>query len=181
MLPKCGGLQACLPPLLCTATWPPLPAAVALLCRLHVDAAYAGTFALLPELQHHFSGLEVADSFNTNPHKGRAEGSPERLHWGWRRSHCLLAAGPPSLIPSLTRALNHAPPPPPVARPAGLLTNFDCSAMWFRDASWASRALSLTPEFLKHHANDLDYKVYVTVCFVSRASGQPAAAGGLTD
>jgi hypothetical protein len=31
--------------------------------------------------------------------------------------------------------------------------------MWFRDASWASRALSLTPEFLKHHANDLDYKV----------------------
>lgn len=31
--------------------------------------------------------------------------------------------------------------------------------MWFRDASWARRALSLTPEYLRHHANDLDYKV----------------------
>jgi aromatic-L-amino-acid/L-tryptophan decarboxylase len=36
---------------------------------LHVDAAYAGTAALLPELRHHFAGLEQADSFVFNPHK----------------------------------------------------------------------------------------------------------------
>ncbi len=34
-----------------------------------MDAAYAGTVALLPELRHHFDGLELADSFDTNPHK----------------------------------------------------------------------------------------------------------------
>ena len=43
---------------------------------------------------------------------------------------------------------------------AGLLINFDCSCMWFREgrAAWAREALSLTPEYLRHHANDLDYK-----------------------
>lgn len=32
--------------------------------------------------------------------------------------------------------------------------------MWFREgrADWAREALSLTPEYLRHHANDLDYK-----------------------
>ncbi|KAK2077774.1 hypothetical protein QBZ16_004622 [Prototheca wickerhamii] len=37
----------------------------------HVDAAYAGVFACLPE-QHaqHFQGLEAADSIATNAHKG---------------------------------------------------------------------------------------------------------------
>ncbi|KAL4443850.1 hypothetical protein ABPG75_011587 [Micractinium tetrahymenae] len=93
----------------------PLPAIGQLALRhslwLHVDAAYAGTFGLLPELSSHFEGLELADSFDTNPHKG-------------------------------------------------LLTNFDCSTMWFREgrARWARQALSLTPEYLRHHANDLDYK-----------------------
>lgn len=74
-----------------------------------MDAAWAGTFAVLPELRHHFQGLELADSFDTNPHKG-------------------------------------------------LLTNFDCSTQWFRDDKWVRQALSLTPEYLRHHANDLDYK-----------------------
>lgn len=43
---------------------------------------------------------------------------------------------------------------------AGLLINFDCSCMWFREgrAAWAREALSVTPEYLRHHANDLDYK-----------------------
>lgn len=35
----------------------------------HVDAAYAGSAALLPELQHLFDGLEHADSYVFNPHK----------------------------------------------------------------------------------------------------------------
>lgn len=36
---------------------------------LHVDAAYAGSAAILPEMRHHFAGIERADSFVFNPHK----------------------------------------------------------------------------------------------------------------
>jgi aromatic-L-amino-acid/L-tryptophan decarboxylase len=51
----------------------PLPA-IAEVCRrhgvwLHVDAAYAGTAAIVPELRHLFDGIEQADSFVFNPHK----------------------------------------------------------------------------------------------------------------
>eukprot|EP00906_Rhabdomonas_costata_P016344 RCo023444 len=35
----------------------------------HVDAAYAGPCALLPECQQHFAGIQRAHSFVTNPHK----------------------------------------------------------------------------------------------------------------
>ena len=36
---------------------------------LHVDAAYAGSAAIIPELQTYFAGWERADSIVTNPHK----------------------------------------------------------------------------------------------------------------
>jgi aromatic-L-amino-acid decarboxylase len=36
---------------------------------VHVDAAYAGSAALLPEQQHHFAGLAAVDSYSFNPHK----------------------------------------------------------------------------------------------------------------
>jgi aromatic-L-amino-acid decarboxylase len=36
---------------------------------LHVDAAYAGSAAVCPELRSHFSGWERADSVVVNPHK----------------------------------------------------------------------------------------------------------------
>jgi aromatic-L-amino-acid/L-tryptophan decarboxylase len=36
---------------------------------LHVDAAYAGAAAMLPELRSHFAGWELADSVGFNPHK----------------------------------------------------------------------------------------------------------------
>ncbi len=36
---------------------------------LHVDAAYAGSAAVCPELRHHFEGWERADSIGINPHK----------------------------------------------------------------------------------------------------------------
>ena len=35
----------------------------------HVDAAYAGTAMVCPELRHHQDGLELVDSYTTNPHK----------------------------------------------------------------------------------------------------------------
>jgi aromatic-L-amino-acid decarboxylase len=51
----------------------PLPA-ISDICRrhgiwLHVDAAYAGAAAIVPELRHLFAGVEHADSFVFNPHK----------------------------------------------------------------------------------------------------------------
>ena len=47
---------------------------VAVICRrhgiwLHVDAAYAGSAAIVPELRDRFSGWEQADSIVLNPHK----------------------------------------------------------------------------------------------------------------
>jgi aromatic-L-amino-acid decarboxylase len=51
----------------------PMPV-IAEICRrhgiwLHVDAAYAGAAAIVPELRPHFAGLEQADSIVFNPHK----------------------------------------------------------------------------------------------------------------
>jgi len=48
--------------------------AIAAVCRrhgawLHVDAAYAGSAAIVPELRPHFAGMERADSVVFNPHK----------------------------------------------------------------------------------------------------------------
>ena len=48
--------------------------AIADICRrenvwLHVDAAYAGVTAILPEFRVHFEGWEDADSIVVNPHK----------------------------------------------------------------------------------------------------------------
>ena len=36
---------------------------------LHVDAAYAGSTAIVPEFRHYFKGWERADSIVVNPHK----------------------------------------------------------------------------------------------------------------
>jgi len=49
-------------------------AEVAAICRrhgiwLHVDAAYAGSAAIVPELRDRFQGWELADSIVLNPHK----------------------------------------------------------------------------------------------------------------
>jgi len=38
-------------------------------CWLHVDAAYAGAAAVVPEYRTHFAGWERADSIVVNPHK----------------------------------------------------------------------------------------------------------------
>ena len=49
-------------------------AAIADVCEaerlwLHVDAAYAGVMAMVPEWHHHFAGMERADTVVVNPHK----------------------------------------------------------------------------------------------------------------
>lgn len=38
-------------------------------CRVHINASYAGPFAMLPELRHHFEGIDQCDSFVTDPCK----------------------------------------------------------------------------------------------------------------
>lgn len=67
---------------------------------LHVDAAFAGTVALLPERQAILKGFEQVDSFVFNPHK-------------W------------------------------------LLTNFDCSAYFVKEAELLIRTFEIHPEYLK--------------------------------
>lgn len=47
---------------------------ISAICRrnniwLHVDTAYAGSAAIIPEFQAYFKGYELADSIVTNPHK----------------------------------------------------------------------------------------------------------------
>ena len=56
-----------------TSSVDPIPA-IADLCErynlwLHVDAAYAGPCAMLPEKREHFAGCDRADSLVLNPHK----------------------------------------------------------------------------------------------------------------
>jgi aromatic-L-amino-acid decarboxylase len=56
-----------------TSSIDPLPA-IADICAehkiwLHVDAAYAGSAAIVPEMRHILNGAERADSLVTNPHK----------------------------------------------------------------------------------------------------------------
>ncbi|HEX7955629.1 MAG TPA: pyridoxal-dependent decarboxylase, partial [Pyrinomonadaceae bacterium] len=56
-----------------TASIDPVPAIADVCARerlwLHVDAAYAGSAAVVPELRHVLAGCERADSLVTNPHK----------------------------------------------------------------------------------------------------------------
>ncbi|KAK6618924.1 hypothetical protein RUM44_003305 [Polyplax serrata] len=68
---------------------------------MHVDAAYAGAAFICPEFRYIMAGVELADSFNFNPHK-------------W------------------------------------LLVNFDCSALWVKDANWLTDAFKVERVYLKH-------------------------------
>ncbi|MEA2722879.1 MAG: aromatic-L-amino-acid/L-tryptophan decarboxylase [Gemmatimonadales bacterium] len=73
---KAGSIPACVVATVGTTSSTavdPLPR-IGEICRrhgvwLHVDAAYAGTAAIVPELRHLFEGVEQADSFVFNPHK----------------------------------------------------------------------------------------------------------------
>ncbi len=56
-----------------TTSIDPIPA-IAAICNeydlwLHVDGAYGGTAAIVPEMRHILAGVELADSFVFNPHK----------------------------------------------------------------------------------------------------------------
>lgn len=71
-------------------------AAIGRICRderlwLHVDAAMAGSAALLPEHQALFEGLEHADSFCFNPHKWLLTNFDCSAFWVARRADLVAA------------------------------------------------------------------------------------------
>lgn len=68
---------------------------------LHIDAAYAGSAFVCEEFRYLMKGVELAESFNFNPHK-------------W------------------------------------LLVNFDCSALWVKQAADVVSAFNFDPIFLKY-------------------------------
>jgi aromatic-L-amino-acid decarboxylase len=67
---------------------------------LHVDAAYAGSAAVCPELRHLFAGWERADSIGVNPHKWLFTPMDCSAFWS-RRPDDLRAAF--SLVPEYLR------------------------------------------------------------------------------
>ncbi len=68
---------------------------------LHVDAAYAGPAAILPELRHHFAGWERADSIGVNPHKWLGVPMDCSVLWTRRRDDFRNAF---SLVPEFLRS-----------------------------------------------------------------------------
>jgi len=73
---KAGKKPCCIVPTIGTTSTTsidsvPQTAAIAKECGawLHVDGAYGGTAAILPELRHLMEGVDQADSFVVNPHK----------------------------------------------------------------------------------------------------------------
>ena len=72
---------------------------------LHVDAAYAGSAAILPELRHHFDGWERADSIGVNPHKWLGVPMDCSVLWT-RRQDALRNAF--SLVPEFLRSPDDA-------------------------------------------------------------------------
>ena len=76
---------------------------------LHVDAAYAGVVALLPDRRADFAGWERADSIVVNPHKWLYTPFDASLLLS-RRMPALRAAF--SLVPEYLRTLDRATPTP---------------------------------------------------------------------
>ncbi|MFN2315643.1 MAG: aspartate aminotransferase family protein [Gemmatimonadales bacterium] len=79
---------------------------------LHVDAAYAGSAAILPECRHHFAAVERADSYLMNPHK-------------WLGTHFDCSAYFVRDVPALLRSFS--------ASPEYLRTAHDTRVANFRD------------------------------------------------
>ncbi len=72
---------------------------------LHVDAAYAGAAAILPEFRHILKGAEKADSLVTNPHKWLFTPTDVSAFFT-RRPEILRRAF--SLVPEYLRTAEHA-------------------------------------------------------------------------
>jgi aromatic-L-amino-acid/L-tryptophan decarboxylase len=72
---------------------------------LHVDAAYAGSAAICPELRHHFVAWERADSIGVNPHKWLGVPMDCSVLWTSRQEEFRRAF---SLVPEFLRSPDDA-------------------------------------------------------------------------
>ena len=72
---------------------------------LHVDAAYAGSAAILPELRDQFAGWEHADSIGVNPHKWLGVPMDCSVLWTQRQEDF---RGAFSLVPEFLRSPDEA-------------------------------------------------------------------------
>jgi aromatic-L-amino-acid decarboxylase len=72
---------------------------------LHVDAAYAGSAAILPELEGLFAGWERADSIGVNPHKWLGVPMDCSVLWTRRQEEFRKAF---SLVPEFLRSPDDA-------------------------------------------------------------------------
>ncbi len=72
---------------------------------LHVDAAYAGSAAILPELRERFTGWERADSIGVNPHKWMGVPMDCSVLWTRRQEDFRRAF---SLVPEFLRSPDDA-------------------------------------------------------------------------
>jgi aromatic-L-amino-acid decarboxylase len=87
-----------------TSSIDPVPA-IAEICRregvwLHVDGAYGGMLAIVPEYRHILSGVELADSLVVNPHKWLLTPMDCSLLWTSRPAELRAAF---SLVPEFLR------------------------------------------------------------------------------
>ncbi|KAK9805262.1 hypothetical protein WJX72_009518 [[Myrmecia] bisecta] len=108
----------------------------------HVDAAYAGSMAVCPELRGAFDGLELADSFNMNPTKS--------LLVNWECSALWVQDAAPlrmalSLTPEYLRAKNNLLDLKDWQVPLG--TRFRAMKLWFVLRSYGAQRLRV---YIRH-------------------------------
>lgn len=99
---------------------------------------FSGSYLLCPEFRSIIAGIEYADSFNFNPHKGRfGEKILLRRYCRSRKGLLLLA----------------------------MMINFDCSPLWFKNAAESIRYFNVDAEYLKHEHQTvaMDYRVGIYV------------------
>ncbi|KAK9814151.1 hypothetical protein WJX72_001299 [[Myrmecia] bisecta] len=109
----------------------------------HVDAAYAGSMAVCPELRAGFDGLELADSFNMNPTKSLLVNWECSALWVQDSWALKLAL---SLTPEYLRAKANALDYKDWQVPLG--TRFRALKLWFVLRSYGAQGLQA---YIRHH------------------------------
>jgi aromatic-L-amino-acid decarboxylase len=77
---------------------------------VHVDAAYAGSAMICPELRHHQEGLELVDSYTVNPHKWLLTNFDCSVFWVADREPLIrtMSILPPFLVDQAVEAFGDA-------------------------------------------------------------------------
>jgi aromatic-L-amino-acid/L-tryptophan decarboxylase len=155
---------------------------------LHVDAAYAGVVAMLPDLREPFAGWERADSIVVNPHKWLFTPLDASLLLTRRMTDLRAAFG---LVPEYLRTLDRASPvrdyneyTPQLGRRFRALKLW-IQVRWFGLEGLRVRIrhhLDLAAEFATTVEADLDWELlapvpFSTVCFRWRPAALSSRVG----